>query len=113
MLYNLKEIDFWDMTIAEVVRHIETQQKLKKMKDQERASYDYILASLIVKGFSITMGSKDTYPKINDVYGDLFDDIQAEQEEKIAQRNIELSAIRFKQFAQSYNNKNKEVLTNE
>lgn len=98
------------MTIAEVVRHIEAQQKLKTIRNQERASYDYILASLIVKGFSITMGSKDTYPTINEAYGGMFDDIEAEQEETRRQRAMEMSALRFRQFAQSYNNRNnKEV----
>jgi hypothetical protein len=110
----LKEFDFWDMTIAEVVRHIETHNKIKKIESQEKASYDYILASLIVKGFNITMGGKDTYPRIEEAYSGLFDDIKAEQEEKITQRNIELSVLRFKQFAQSYNNKkNKVVASNE
>ena len=112
LLTGLKEIEFWDMTIAEIGRHIEAYQKIKKMKEREKASYDYILSTLIVKGFSISMGSKEAYPSINEAYYGLFDDVEKANEEKIQQRKDELSVLRFKQFAQSYNErKNKEVLT--
>lgn len=83
-----------------------------KVRNQERASYDYILATLVVKGFSITMGGKESYPTIEEAYPGLFDDIREEQRAKIEEKKMELSALRFKQFAQSYNNrKHKEVLT--
>lgn len=83
-----------------------------KIETQERASFDYIQANLIIKGISIVLGSKESFPQINTVYPGLFDDIQKEQEEKIKQQKDNLSALRFKQFAQSYNSKfkNKEVL---
>lgn len=100
------------MTIAEVIRHIEAFNKIKKIESQEKASYDYILASLIVKGFSITMGGKDKYPTIEEAYSGMFDEIKEEREEKIQATKNELSVLRFKQFAQYHNNKNNmEVLT--
>ena len=99
------------MTPGEVVRFIESRSRVRRIEAQEKASYDYILANLIVKGIGITLGSKDTMPTIQDVYPKLFDDLAEEHEEKVQQQKAQLSALRFKQFAQSYNNnlKNKEV----
>jgi hypothetical protein len=112
LFYGLRELDFWDMTIGEVVRYVKSQDKISRVRNQERASYDYILASLIVRGVSITLGSKEHYPSLEDTYPKLFDDIKQEQRESIEAKRMEVSALRFKQFAQSYNNRrNKEVLT--
>jgi hypothetical protein len=99
------------MTPGEVVRFIESRNRVRRIEAQEKASYDYILAQLITKGVAITLGAKTTMPPIHEVYPELFDDLHKEQEEKINQQKIALSALRFKQFAQSYNNnlKNKEV----
>lgn len=100
------------MTPGEVIRLMESKNRVKKLESQERATYDYILASLIVKGVGITLGSKETFPSIQEVYPGVFEDLVKEQEDTIAKRKMELSALRFKQFAQSYNKKfiNKEVL---
>jgi ribosomal protein L29 len=101
------------MTIAEVYRHIEAREKIRKIEAQEKASYDYILSSLIAKGFCIAMGAKDNFPSIEEVYPEIFEETKEIRKEAIEKKKAELSALRFKQFAQSYNNnrKNKEVLT--
>lgn len=107
--FGLRELDFWEMTPGEVIRFIESRNRVRRIEAQEKASYDYILANLIVKGIGITLGSKDTMPPIQDVYPKLFDDLAEEHEEKVQQQKAQLSALRFKQFAQSYNNKFKGV----
>lgn len=111
---GIKEFDFWDMTVGEIVRQIESFNRVKMSSAREKATYDYILASLIVRGVSITLGSKGSFPQIEEVYPNIFEDIQKEQEEKIAEKKAELSILRFKQFAHSYNNRyiNKEVQLN-
>lgn len=99
------------MTPGEVNRHINTQNKVKKLKSQEKATYDYIHAQLVVKGVSIVLGDKSDFPTIEQAYPGIFDEMIAQQEEKIREQKMSLSALRFKQFAQSYNDrfKNKEV----
>lgn len=99
------------MTPGEVSRSINARNKVRRIEAQEKASADYILAVLITKGVGIVLGDKSDFPKIQDVYPQLFDEIVEKQEDKIQQRKIELSTLRFKQFAQSYNSKfkNKEV----
>ena len=99
------------MTPGEVYRAIESKNRLVKIEAQERASYDYIQAQLIIKGISIVLGDKTTFPNIYEAYPTVFDNLIQEQEEKLQQKKNELSALRFKQFAQSYNKRfeNKEV----
>lgn len=101
------------MTVAEVYRYIQSRNRVRKIEAQEKATYDYILANLITKGVSLTLGGKGTFPKITEAYPNIFDDIEKEQEEKIQEQKTNISVLRFKQFAQSHNNKmkNREVLT--
>lgn len=99
------------MTPGEVGRAIESKNRLIRIEAKEKASYDYVQATLIIKGISICLGDKSSFPTLHEAYPGVFEDIVKEQEEKIQERKNELSALRFKQFAQSYNDrfKNKEV----
>ena len=111
--FGLKEFEFWEMTPAEIKRHIDSRNRMMKFEAKQRATFDYILANLINKGTAIVMGAKESFPTIEQAYPDLFSDLQKEREEKIAQQKMSLSALRFRQFAQSYNSKfkDKEVPT--
>ena len=105
--YGITEEKFWDMTFAEIERAIKSANRVRKLQAQEKATYDYILANLITKGVSKVLGDKSSYPSIEEAYPGVFDDVIAKAEEQ----KMNLSALRFKQFAQSYNSnfKNKEV----
>lgn len=104
---GISEHEFWDMTIAELVRAIDSKKRIQKDLSKERASFDYILADLIGRSISRIYSSSSNMPAIEEVYPSLFD--SQEIKEKEAERKAELSAIRFKQFADSYNKKFKEV----
>ena len=91
------------MTLAELERLIESKKRIKKLREQERASFDYILADLIGKSVSRIYSSSATMPSINEVYPALFD--SEELEEKRQARKDELTVLRFKQFTQAYNKK--------
>lgn len=109
--YGITEEQFWNMTIGEVRRAAASINRMKRRQAQEKATYDYILANLITKGISKVLGGKEEYPTLEQAYNGLFDDVVAERQAKIQEQKINLSALRFKQFAQSYNNnlKNKGV----
>ena len=102
---GITELEFWDMTPAEIGRSIASKNRVRKIEAQERASYDYIQAHLIVKGVSIVLGDKQPFPSLREAYPGLFDDTAITAEEELKQKRMTLSALRFKQFAQSYNEK--------
>lgn len=95
------------MTLAEVNRVVESKQRVDKRKQQEKASFDYILADLIGRSVARVYSASNKLPAIEEVYSSVFDakELQEQKETKQA----ELSALRFKQFAQAYNKKFEEV----
>lgn len=106
--YGITEATFWEMTLAELERAISSKKRIKKQQDQEKAAFDYILADLIGRSVARIYSSSAKLPEITEVYATLFDN-QSFQEKKQEQLE-ELSALRFKQFAQAHNKKfNKEV----
>lgn len=95
------------MTIAELERAIESRRRVKKMEAQERASYDYTLANLIGKSIARIYSSANKMPDISEAYPSIFDSKDIQNQKQI--KKAELSAARFRQFAQTYNKKYKEV----
>ena len=109
--YGITEDQFWSMTFAEIQRAVASRVRVLKTQSQEKATYDYILANLITKGVARVLGDKSSYPSIEEAYPGLFDEMIEERKAKAQEHKMNLSALRFKQFANSYNNnlKNKEV----
>ena len=99
------------MTIAELARAIASKKRIQKQQAQEKASFDYILADLIGRSISRLYSSSATIPEIAEVYPSLFN--SKEIEEKKQKKKDELSVLRFKQFAQSYNKKFKKEVGKE
>lgn len=91
------------MTIAELDRAIESKRRVKLTKDKEKANRDYILADLIGRSISRIYNSSNTMPAISEVYPQLFS--SKEEEERKQEQRVNLSAIRFKQFAEAHNKK--------
>ena len=67
---------------------------------------DYTLADLIGRSVARIYNSSNTMPNIEDVYTTVFD--KEEVERKRQERQAELLAIKFKQFAENLNKKFKE-----
>lgn len=85
------------MTFAEIERFLAS----AKRKEQRKASFDYVLADLIGRSVARIHNSSNHMPSLSEAYPALFN--KAEEEEAVQARKDELSALRFKQFAQSYN----------
>jgi hypothetical protein len=83
------------MTLAEVIRAVEAKQKVEKLQLKQKAIFDYKLANLIGISFA------NKLPDIWEMYPTLFD--SEEEIEKREQRQAELSALRFINFAESFN----------
>lgn len=93
------------MTIAELERLIESKKRIKKIQDQEKASFDYALADMVGRSIARIYSSSARMPELYEIYPSLFD--SEEMQERKQEQKDNLSALRFKQFAQAYNKKNK------
>ena len=89
------------MTIAEITRMAKSKQRTTITASKERAVFDYLLADLIGKSVSRIYSNSARMPELYEVYPSLFE--QKDIEEKKQEQRDTLSALRFKQFAQSYN----------
>ena len=100
---GISEADYWNMTLAEAIRAIESYNRRYKAAERQQAAFDYILADAIGKSVSRIYSSSATMPKLYELYPSLFasEEIQAQEQAK----RDELSALRFKQFAQAHNKK--------
>jgi len=95
------------MTFGEVSRAIESYNRRLKTEEKRKASFDYTLADLIGRSVARIYNSSNSMPTIAEVYPSLFE--VEEVEEAVAEKRDTLSALRFKQFAQAFNRKYKEV----
>lgn len=89
------------MTLLEVSREIESKQRVEKRKAKEKASFDYILSDLIGRSVARIHSSSNKLPTIAEAYPSLFVAEEIEEQQQI--KKDELSAIRFKKFASSFN----------
>ena len=102
---GIDECAYWNMTIAEYIRAIESYNRRKKANDRDKASFDYLLADTVGKSIARIYSSSARMPELFVVYPSLFDSAEI-QAQKQAKRN-ELSILRFKQFTQAHNDKYK------
>lgn len=100
---GISERDFWDMTLGELDRAIASYKRREKDRAQEQASFDYILADLIGRSIGRLYSSSTKIPEISEAYPSLFDSEEVKAQK--AKKNAELSALRFKQFANFHNKK--------
>jgi hypothetical protein len=91
------------MTPGEIDRLFKSKVRMQKQRAQEQATFDYTLADLIGRSVARIYNSSNHMPEISEVYPTLFD--QKEFQEKKQEHLDNLSAARFKQFAQSFNQK--------
>ena len=58
---GISECEFWNMTLAEFNRLIESKQRVQKVEAQEKATYDYILADLVGRSLASMRFSRQGY----------------------------------------------------
>lgn len=106
---GLSELDFWNMTKAEIERYVEG--AIWRMRSQ--AQFDYCLADLIGISVARVMSDDVEYPPIEKIYPTLFDDVIQEQKR---QQEEELRMVdstnRFMEFALKHNARIREGVEN-
>lgn len=103
------------MTIAEIKRAIESKIRVEKREAQQRALLDYIHADLVGRSVGrFLVGNEIDYPTPEEAYSSLFEDKAKIKAEEKAKQQDELSALRFREYANFYNKKHRgEAITNE
>lgn len=93
------------MTLAELIRAIDSYKRRYRTQERQQAAFDYILADAVGRSISRVYSSSNKMPKLYELYPALFDSEEIKEQEQ-AKRD-ELSVLRFKQFAQAHNDRYK------
>ena len=99
------------MTIAELIRAIDSYKRMYRAKEKQLAAFDYILADAVGRSVSRIYSSSAKMPKLYEIYPSLFDTEEIQEQEQIRRDNV--SVLRFKQFANAFNNKKGAAAINE
>lgn len=89
------------MTYAELERYAASRKRVMENQERKQASFDYILADLVGRSIARIYNSANRMPTLSEAYPSLFS--SEEEQETIQKNKDELSVLRFKQFAQSFN----------
>lgn len=108
---GIKEEEFWNMTIAEVNRAVRSYNRKMDVEQKQKAYFDYVLADLVGRSIARIQGSGNKMPDITKAYPTIFKDTEDIEKQK-SQKKTELSALRFKQFADLHNRRYLEVAEN-
>ena len=95
------------MTLAELIRAMESARRREKAEQQRRALYDYRLADLIGRSVARIYSKGAAMPELSEAYPQLFDD-EALEEAK-AEREAERFAAQLRAFSEAHNRKLEEV----
>ena len=98
---GIKEYEFWDMTLLELERAFASAKRLQEIEARKKANFDYRLADLIGRSIARVYNSVNKMPDISEANPGIFS--AEEVEEKKLEKKQELSALRFKQFADAFN----------
>lgn len=101
---GISEREFWDMTVGELERFIDSVRRMEVHRLKERATMDYTHALLVGRAMRGST-EENPFPDLYEVYPKLFLEELAEKEEAERELQDEISAIRFIQFAESFNSK--------
>ena len=99
ILLGLDEQQFWDMTVAEVVRWSKGVAYRKTQQSKEIASITHLLPRIISLSIGKMFDNKIEYPTIDQVFPELFESDPEEERRK----QIERSSAQIIQFANSHN----------
>lgn len=95
------------MSYAELERAIKAIGKIKQQEQKDRASFDYILAEAIGRSIARIYSKAAEYPAIEVLYPTLFNGEEIAEKKQEQLDNV--SSIRFRQFANTFNAKLTEV----
>lgn len=82
---GLSELDFWNMTVGEVIRYLQSYERRRTNEMREKAMFVYRLADLIGVSCGRYYTKEFVYPEIYEVFSGLYTEEEVEtarQEER-------------------------------
>lgn len=102
---GIRENDYWEMSIAEVIRAIESFNRQKELEMKTIASQNYVLAGLIGAFVAHVLSNEAEVPTLEQAYPALFGNDQKQEDIKPKE---DINVARFIQFAIRHNLKYKQ-----
>lgn len=102
MSVGMREEEFYKSTLAQVTRYVEAYNKKQQNELQEKAYFDYQLASLIKVAIGSTIDRKVNFPSFEKAYPLAKDSHKAEVDEEW---EIEVQHHRLREWAEQMNKK--------
>jgi hypothetical protein len=103
---GISEQEFWDSTLAEIERRLSSIKKIQDRNNKEKAYFIYSLSNLITISMARLYSKEATMPTLEECFPEFFNSEEIVQEKEEQQANI--SAIRFRMFADSFNKRYRE-----
>ena len=99
---GITEFDYWDMTFGEILRRLDSYERVKKREMREKAGFYYTLADLIGISAGRIMSDKVKYPEIYEAFSSLFteEEIETSRQEERDRKMVE----KLRQMAGMTNN---------
>lgn len=92
------------MTIGEIIRKVDSYNRMRKVAAREKASYDYLQANTIANLIGHILGDKGEPPKIEDIYPTLFKKEEKDENEMV-QETAKKDIAKVMAFAAAFNKK--------
>ena len=97
---GIVESDFWEMTIGEVNRRVESFNRMYMAKQKQKATIDYSTAVFLGGLIANVIGGEGKITPIEEVYPALFEE---ERKELAQARQNEINVANFLDFAAKHN----------
>ena len=81
------------MSIAELIRAVESKKRVIKQQAQEKATFDYILADLIGRSIGRLYSNSTHLPDVSEIYPTLFDNQQIEENKQSLSQNSKIVEV--------------------
>lgn len=102
---NISPVDFWELSVGEILSLIESHNRKEKARKKEELSDIYLLAKQIGNYVSTILNGGERPQEVWEVYPELFEEERKIIEEQQRQQQLALYKARFEDFVLRHNRK--------
>lgn len=105
MHYGKSPLEFWDLTIAELIDIVTINQRKEHEEKKFMLSNIYTLGFLVRKAIGSSLSNEEKFPSIEELYPGVFDEELEVNNKKIEEQQAKLHMEQMKAFAKHHNRK--------